>query len=171
MPVGSHNILSKVDRAIVAYLLSVNAGNREDVFPAKSSLDKPLPCTVVFSERATLIHPYSGVYEVLVSVLVKTDPCIDTTAFSEEEPKETSEDRVTKTFDALSRFGTGMQSGEQLAQAITASARSAAGLDLIDFTVQDISVESAECGFGGTKLDVWIDTLNLKVLCCPASVE
>ena len=165
---ASHNILSKTDRALVAYLISCDAGTAADIFPAKLSLDKPLPCTICYSERAREITPHTAVYEVTVAILVRTDPSIDV-GIDEDEPKETSETRVGDTFDCF--FDQVEHSGHELADAITSAAR-AADADLAAFTVQDIEVTGQEAGFenrGGA--NAWTDTLNLTLIVCPANVS
>ena len=86
MAIGSHNILSKVDRAIVAYLIESGAGTADDIYPAKKSDDKLLPCTVVFSQRAVAEPPYSGTYEVSTAIMVKTNASIDTDDLDGEVP-------------------------------------------------------------------------------------
>jgi hypothetical protein len=167
--VASHNILSKTDRALVAYLISIGVGTAADTDPAKRSVEKALPCTVCYSQRATLISPYSGVYEVTCAIMIKTDPSIDF-GETEADPKNVSEDRVAATFDAF--FDQLDSAGDKLAAAITAAARASsnpADSDLEDFTIQDISVTGVEAGFD--QRGSWLDTLNLELLVCPKDVS
>jgi len=166
----SHNILSKTDRALVAYLVSEGAGTVDDVYPAKRSADKDVPCTVCYSERASLTHPYAAVYEVTVAIMIKTVPAVDVDE-DPDAPKAASEERVGATFDL---FFAGLDSAsDKLADAITAAARASAALgdeDLEDFTCQGVTVKGPEAGFDA-KGNVWVDTLNLELLVCPANVS
>ena len=162
-----HNILSKTDRALAAYLIAQGAGTSPDVLPAKASLDKAAPCTVCFSERATLINPNTGLYDVTVAVMVKTIGAIDTDQ-ADGTPKEDSEERVAKTFDAL--FAGLDDATDKLADALTLAARASADNDLEDFTAIAVQVHSVEAGFE-PKGSVWIDTINLVVTCCPRDVS
>jgi hypothetical protein len=166
----SHNILSKTDRALVAYLVSEDAGTIDDVYPAKRSADKAVPCTVCYSERAVQDPPYSGVYEVTAAILIKTVPAVDVDE-DPDAPKAASEERVGKTFDL---FFAGLDTAsDKLADAITAAARASSAIgdeDLADFTCQAVTVDGPEAGFD-SKGNVWVDTLNLKLVVCPSNVS
>lgn len=167
----SHNILSKTDRALVAYLISVEAGTAADVYPAKRSEDKALPDTLCFSSRARLVRPHSGIYTVTAMVQVRTDPSIDVDQTAAEK-KETSEERVGNTFDAF-WAGVVSSSSEALAEAITAAARASTAegdADLADFTVQACEVENMEAGFD-PKGNAWTDTIELELVVCPSNVS
>jgi len=168
---AAHNILSKVDRALRAYLLTVpDAGTDGDIHPAKRSLDKTLPCTVCFSQRAAPASLYSGVWLVEASVMVKTVAAIDQDE-AEDTPKSDSELRVGATFDAffVSEQAAGDGAGDKLAALITAAARATGDPDLATFTVQNVEVKGPEAGFE-PKGSVWVDTLDLEILCCSADV-
>lgn len=165
---ASHNILSKTDRALAAYLISAGVGTADDIFPAKLSFDKPLPCTICYSERAKEVQPHSAVYEITAAIMIKTDPSIDA-GQDEDEPKETSEERVGDTFDCF--FDLVEHSGHELADLITSAARSA-DADLAEFTVQDVEVTGVEAGFDARAgANSWTDTLNLMLIVCPKNVS
>jgi len=167
MATGSHNILSKTDRALVAYIISMAAGTAETVYPAKRAGDKSFPDTICFSSRARMETPHSGVYIVSAMVQVRTDPSIDVDE-TEEDKKEASEERVALTFDA---FMAGVDSSSAtLAEAITAAARATGDTDLQDFTVQSCTVEKTEAGFS-EKGNAWLDTLDLELVVCPRNVS
>lgn len=166
MAIGSHNICSKTDRALVAYIISQDAGTEDDVYPAKRGGDKTFPDTICFSSRARMMTPHSGVYTVEAMVQVRTDPSVDVDQTAEEK-KETSEERVAATFDAFMRVDS---SSAQLAEAITEAARATGDADLQDFTVQACTVEKHEAGFS-EKGNAWLDTLDLEVVVCPSAVS
>jgi hypothetical protein len=163
---GSYNILSKCDRALVAYLISEDAGSAADVYPAKRSEDKAFPNTVVFASKARLSTPHSGVWVVDVMVQVRTDPNVDVDQTADEK-KVSSEERVSATFDAL--YSQTDSSSAALADAITAAARATADSDLEEFTVQAVTVEQLEAGFD-PKTNAWTDTMDLELVVCAADV-
>jgi hypothetical protein len=160
-----HVILSKNDRALVAYLIAKGAGTAADTWPAKSSSDKDLPHTVCWSERAVENPPGSCTYDVTTSILVKCN-LADTSA-------RQSDARVAAIGDAMH---IGMNSsGADLAADITAAARAAAvadpenNSDLEDFTMQDILDKGADAAFD--ELGVWTDTLNFLCVSTPSNVS
>lgn len=172
MAVGSHNILSKCDRALVSFLLTEAGQLIADTLPAKLSLDKPIPCTVCFSERATLLDgcEYAAVYEVMASVLVKTMPAVDA-GESAEGVKNTSEERVSAVFDAFFlNVVNDASAGDHLGFLITSAARELGDDDMQEFTVQNAEVLGVEAGFDA-KGTAWIDTINLKLIVCPKNVS
>ncbi len=170
MPIGSHNILSKTDRALAAYLISVGAGTSADVYPAKRAEDKALPDTICFSNKAHLMTPNSGVYVVTAMVSVRSSPAADITETTEtpDEKKETSEERVAATFDA---FWSGVDSsGESLGEAITDAARATGDADLQNFTVQCCVVQTQQAGYD-ERGNAWTDTIELELVVNPANVS
>jgi hypothetical protein len=162
----AHNILSKTDRALVAYLIAAGAGTADDIYPAKRAADKLLPDTICYSSRARMLVPHSGVYVVSAMVQVRTDPNVDVDVTAEEKTSA-SEERVGATFDAF--FAGVTSSSSALAAAITDAARAAGDSDLQDFTVQSCEVLTQEAGFN-EKGNAWTDTLDLELVVCPAVV-
>jgi hypothetical protein len=163
-----HNVLSKLDRALVAYIIAQSAGVAADTVPGKLSLDKPLPLTVCSSEQASELPeaPYSAVFKVDSAIIEKSEAAIDAGA-ADSAPKGATEDRVAKTFDC---FYTDVDSaGDKLAADITAAARATADADLADFTVINVSVKNVQAGFD-EEGSAWMDTMNLEVICCPKNV-
>jgi len=165
--VASHNILSKVDRALAAYLISEGAGSADDVYPAKRSLDKALPNTVCHAMKWRFLSPNSGIYVVTAQVMVKTLAALDA---DEEQAavKDPSEERVSATFDA---FFSGVDSAsDTLAESITAAARNSGDADLQDFTIQSCEVTG---GDGGVDRNgpAWMDAIDLEIVCCPSDVS
>ncbi len=162
----SHNILSKTDRAIMAYLISADAGTDADVFPAKLSIDKDLPCTVCFSDRAEWNG--SG-WLVSSAVSVRTAAGIDVDQ-SATEPKDLSEERVGKTFDAIMTGIDDSGQGHELGELITTAARNSGDSDLSDFTIETVNIKGVEAGFEG-KVSCWLDTFTLELLVVPRDVS
>jgi hypothetical protein len=158
-----HNLLSKCDRALVAYLINEGAGSDSDIFHHKraSNIPSPLPYTTVFSESAEEVTDYSATYKVKASVDVHTNAAPDKDEDT-DQMKLDSDERTAATFDAL--HDQYLQSGDKLADAITAAA---AGAGVADFSIQDVKVTSIEQG-RGEKEGEWIDTINLELVCRPS---
>lgn len=167
-----HNILSKLDRALVAYLIAQNAGTEADVFPAKRSQNKKLPCTICYSEKGEETVVNTGTYTIKSSIMVKTS-AIDDAGQADGTARLTSEARVANTFD---QFKKDVDSGtDKLAEDITNAARALAAADpakngdLADFTCQSVVDRGPEAGFDEN--DAWVDTLNLEIVACPGNVS
>lgn len=165
-------VLSKLDRALVSYLVSQGAGTLADIVPAKRSQDRKLPLTVCWAEKGVEVQAYSGCYKCSVSILVKT---VAASEAGEESGAAwaASEARAGAIFDC---FKVGIDSaGDKLGQAITDAARAAAASklagfeDLEDFTVLNVLEDGVEAGFD--EAGAWTDTLNLEVVCVPEDVE
>lgn len=168
-----HNILSKADRALVAYLVNLGAGTTADVWPAKRSEDKFLPCTICWSHSAKPCDgvPYSGVYEVEAFIEVRTPGVIEENQTA-DEPRQSSDDRVAAAFDCF--FQNVDSSGEKLGEAITLAGRGSGQTDLSDFTVLNCRVVDVNQGFNSRikeqRGNAWIDVLHLELTCCPSDV-
>src|SRR5206468_13115650 len=83
----------------------------------------------------------TNIYSLSLHDALPIYPSIDVDQ-NEDEPKQTSEEKVAAVFDAFSRFGTGAQSGHELAEAITAAGRASGDADMLDFTVQDVEIRN-----------------------------
>jgi hypothetical protein len=165
-----HNILSKNDRALVAYLVSKGAGTDADVYPAKRSQDKELPNTVCYSEED--ISDGGGNSRIKAAVLVKTSAITEVGA-EDLASRLASDARVSATGDALME---GVEeSSHTLAAAITTAARTRALLgeeaysDLGDYTCLKCNVVGHEAAFDET--GAWVDTFNLDMVAAPSNVS
>lgn len=167
-----HNILSKLDRAIAAYLISEEVGTAGNVFPAKRSKDRESPCVVAWSERAAETAPGTGTFTVTASIIVRSIA----TADAGEDPDDVaaaSDALLAAVADALTPEEND-QNGERLADAITAAARAEAAAnpknaDLADFTCLYVTDKGPEAAFEDETGD-WIDTLNKEIVCCPSAL-
>jgi len=170
-----HNLLSKNDRALVAYLVSKGVGTSADVFAAKRSQNKSLPCTICWSEKGEEAGMYSGTYNLQVSIMVKTSSAEDAAAAA-AAARLASEARVAATFDcfqlAADLAGTNDSTGENIADQITAAGRALAisdptnNADMSDYCCLNVRLTGIEAGFE-EEGDAWIDTFNLEILACP----
>jgi len=171
-----HNILSKVDRALVAFLISKEAGTAEDVLPAKRGGNvPPAPFTVCYGSKASETIANSADFEAEVEIVVKSQA-------AQESPDDTtlalelaSEQRVAKTFDC---FFEGRTAGgnETVAAEITAAARAQAAedptrsADLADFSCFSVKIGHVEQGFE-EDTGMWVDRLSLVLTCCPKAID
>jgi hypothetical protein len=174
--VGRYNILSKVDRALTAFVISEGAGTTQDTFPGKLASDrvKP-PFTVCYSESGREKIENSGEYLVKACIHVYTNCAPARPSETADQIKLDSDDRVASVFDCF-HIEAADQSGASLADLITAAARASAYSDLLDFTVLDVTLgdmEQGDTGKTGNKgmSEQWIDSLNLTLLCVPANVS
>lgn len=168
-----HNLLSKNDRALMAYLISVSAGTAADVFPAKRSGNKTAPCTICWSKKADPCGDYSGTWTIQGAVIIRTLAPVDAGADA-EQPRLDSETRVAKTFDA---FHMDLDSsGDKLAEDITMAARALAAADpsrhgdMADYTVLNLVIKGPEAGFEEDS-EAWNDRLNFEMVACPSNVS
>lgn len=164
---GAHNILSKCDQALAAFIIAKGAGTATDVFPSKRSADKALPCTICksFSAKPLPEQPYSGNRMVEALVIVRTFAVAEEEADNEAGvPKTSSDARVSATFDI---FNSDLDdSSDKLGEAITAAALAAG---VTGFTCFSCEVTEETAGFEG-KGDGWYDAVHLSLYCCPGDV-
>jgi hypothetical protein len=162
--VAYHNILSKCDQALVAYIIAGNAGTSDDVFPAKRSLSKTVPCTVCESRRGEpqAGAEYSGNYTIQALVKVRCSGLADTASDNESgQPRLDSDARVAATFDLFQTADP--DSGIGLAAAIQLAAADP------DFGVINARVTGVEAGFE-REGSGWVDVLHLELVCCPMAL-
>ena len=167
-----HNLLSKNDRAIAAYLIANGVGTAADVFPGKTASAKVIPCTVIYSDRGNEVAPFSATYELETAVMVKTRAGVDEGA-GPQDSRLASELRVAETFDL---FHIAVDSSaELLAANITSAARALAiadpanNADLADYTAIGMRSKTIEAGQEEDG-DAWIDTLHITVVCAPSDI-
>lgn len=170
----AHNILSKNDRALVAYLISQGAGTAANTFPAKRSAGKSLPCTVVWSEEC--IHEGAGSYTVRASVMVRSS-AIDEVGEDAETARLAAETRLGAIGDALMTGVSDESSAtDELATLITTAARAKATADptnhgdLAAYTCLACRKLGDEAAFEEST-DTWVDTINLEMAVVAADVS
>lgn len=171
---GYHNILSKIDRALVAFIIQQNAGTLNDTVPAKTGTVKGLPVTLVHTEDAEENPPRSSDFLADTQITIKTAGPTQSTEKDVHKARLASEARVALVFSC---FFLGVDSAaDKLAEAITTAARNLAAADALhhgdlkDFTCLDVRI--AGVGQGpeeGTA--AWLDLLRLKIAAVPYDVS
>lgn len=168
-----HAIRSKLDRALVLWIINQAAGTSADTVPAKSALDKNLPITICHTARAVEDPAYSGNFRCDTDIIVRSIAAPD---LNQTAPtlKDSSDARVAAVFDA---FHVDLNtSGNELAAQITTVARAAAVADpdtysdLADLTLLDVRPVSEEGAFDDEG-NAWQDSLKLEIVAVPSDVS
>jgi hypothetical protein len=172
-----NNLLSKLDRALMAFVVAGGAGTFSDVFPAKRSQTKGLPNTICYAEKGDEVGVGNPTRNCKASVMVRTSGAEDGAAA--QTARLASEQRVAKTFDLFKTqtvvAGQLDTSGEDIATQITDAARALAIADpvnhgdLADFTALDVMDKGVAAGFDDD--DAWVDTQHLEIVCAPGNVS
>lgn len=169
---GFHNILSKADRAVVAFLVSEDAGDEDDTLPFKRADNTPKPpFTIVASTNWDRVIEGS----VRGALIVKTTVEIHTNAApgkgeDTEGMVDDSEDRVQLVGDALSKQVEEAQAGDGLADLITAAARGAGVTDFTCLNAQVVGGDRARSDKGNIDAE-WLDSIELELICIPRDVD
>lgn len=170
-----HDILSKCDRALVAYLISKGAGTVADTFPGKRSLTKQLPCTICFSDSATPPEGlcYTGTFTVQAVIMVKSAAPIED-GQAEDDPSIAASARIKPIYDAF--FFTETSAGDTLGEDITTAARATGDADLQNLTILNCEVKHITAGTNPrspliAQGNAWIDALHIELLACPSDVS
>ena len=160
---SNHRILSKTDAVLVAYLIGQNAGTAADVFAARRSSDKVLPCTIVESKawQSPEGQEFAGNAVVDVDITVKCDSAVDVDSDA-ATVEAAAESRAGATFDAI-EAGTSVNSTE-LASALN----SVAVAEGIAWTAFGAVVTGGSRTQDG---DAWLDTITLQIHCAPSTIS
>jgi hypothetical protein len=162
--VAFHNISSKANKALVAYLIAQGAGTADDVFSAKRADTQPYPpFTVVDSESWAEAQEYSGAFLVRCNVEVHTNAAPDKGEDTETMVLD-SDERVQATGDALMNQTIGASDGYGLGEEIT----SAGGVT--NFTCISARLVGGEDG-RDEKQGEWVDIFKMELLCTPSDVS
>jgi hypothetical protein len=171
---GKHNPCNRVDRILVAYLLSQGAGTADDVFSGKNPDPKVIPCTICSAHSARKeVNPFTGRWIIEPYIEIRTNSVARRLDEDDEpvDPVQDSDDRVSAVYD-LFEIGDG-QSSEALCNAIKTAAPSGTG------TILELQIVGVEQGFnsktmttqGPQPFNTWVDTLHLEGIWVPADVR
>jgi hypothetical protein len=148
-----YNVLrSKLNRALVAYLVNSGAGGIPDIFPGNSVGEKSYPNTVVLSTLSRPEIPMTGIRRISVHISIKGSATQKTNAESNpEQARVDFDNRCATTYDALMQTVDG-QTLKATAVLITAAGQAMAvpvdgtaaaikfannNADMADFTCQE----------------------------------
>lgn len=162
------NLQDKVDRAVVAYLISASQGSINDTYPVANSADKSLPCTIIETGDGTEEETGLGLFRHSVTVTMKYPAALPAVAEGQPPPDSQTQMKAARAraaaiIDVL-RITNDQSTLDYTAQSITAAGRAMAvdqsngadpdekqsaqnNADLADFTIH-----WWECkGFGSPK--------------------
>jgi len=171
-----HNLRSKLNRAIAAYLIGAGAGTVDDTFPATSVKPKGYLNTTIKSQIGRPEVPNTGIYRITVHVIIRGSAVMENAEPNLESARLGFEDRLSTVCDALMQSdGRGLK---VTATAITAAGRALAtgddaanNADMGDFTV----TAWYDAGFGAGEADAegtaWEEVLIFEAVCCAKNVD
>ena len=171
-----HNLGSKLDRALVAYLIGQGAGTARDVLPSNHSGTREVPFTVVSAHRGTPNPAAMGTYDVDVRVQIEGLAGNQPGRGSRHQNRLLFDARVAKTYDAL-HLSTDGVSLLATADAITAAGRALAvsdpdnDADMVDFGCLYMTDLGFDRGEPKDEPGTFLEILNLRCRCCPSAVD
>lgn len=175
----------KLERAVVAYLISKSVGTVTDTFPSLSVGARTYPLTTVMAVNGQEDPDWTGNTRITLWVSVKGSASQDANAADIQAQIKAFYQRVASVWDALRQTSNGNDLsataldittvGRATAVAVDGSAAAikfaADNADMVDFTV----LQWAAIGFGQPKADeggnAWERILQFTVLCCPKNVD
>ncbi len=173
-----HKILSKTERAIVAYLVAQGVTGAM-IVSGKNSNVKTLPVVIIWAKHWEVSPPHGTEFMVDVTISVKVS--------APPDAGETAEGRLAASNALLGPvFGSFTEpdanNGGDIPNNINTAAYAAAAADpddaannkdLSDFTCLNIVSQSGDSDGGKTEdgMDVWIDSMDLKLRCSPYAIS
>ncbi len=167
-----HKILSKCERAVVAYLIAQGAGTATDTLPGKNSNVKTLPITIVWAKHWEVDPPHSREFMVTVSILCKVSAPADV-GDTAAARRLASDSRLGPVFGSFTEPDP--NNATDIPEAINAAALDASiadpdnNADLADFTCIAIAGQSGDAD-ANEKGDVWEDSMDLILRCSPYAI-
>ncbi len=173
-----HKILSKLERAIVAYIIAQSAGSDSDTLPGKRSGVKTLPVTIAWAKHYDREPAHGTEFMCDLTISCKYSAPLDVGQLGDDN-RAGADLRAGKVFGCFTEPDP--NSGNDIPDAITAAARAKAtaddalepkgpDVDLADFTCLNIAGESGDSDANEAG-NVWIDSMELKIRCSPYNVS
>jgi hypothetical protein len=171
---------SKLDRAIVAYLIAQGVGDNTNIFPANSSRDRSLPNLTIHASGGSHEFPLSGTYRFNVRVICKYPAAIQPDA---ADPTNSETNRLAAdalfaaAVDALMQGESGTSTLAVTATAITTAGRDLATTDpdnhadMADFTC----IQWLDTGFDGgvpeEESSAWAEIATFQAVVTSANTD
>lgn len=169
-----HRILSKTDRALVAYIIAGGAGTSDNVFPARKSLTRKLPMLVAFSDSFTPDEGNEATSIVKASIISRSEAAIQADNGTNQDQELAADALAGNAYDLFYQSADGTQfSGAELGDLITASARAAATADatnngdLVEFKCDHCRVTGGGLQFNSDE-GCWEDSITLELVVRPS---
>ena len=170
-----HDLLSKTDRALAAYVIATAtgvSGIAAMTYAGKRSLTKSRPNITAFAESWTPDPNNLGSYIIKASINVITSAVL-TQGESEPDRRKASVSLVSSIFDVFYNSIDNLDT-TPIADAITAAARALAvsdaanNSDLADFKCDEFQVTGGGLDFDAENA-FWRDTLEIELHCRPVT--
>ena len=170
---------SKLDRAIVAYLIAQGVGDNTNIFPANSSRDRALPNLTIHASGGSPEFPLSGTYRFNVRVICKYPGAIQPTdeLTNYETNRLAADELFASAVDALMQGETGTSTLAVTATAITTAGRALADsdpanhADMADFTC----IQWLDTGFDGgvpeEESSTWAEIATFQAVVTSANTD
>ncbi len=173
-----HKILSKLERAIIAYIIAQSAGTASDTLPGKRSAVKTLPVTIAWGKHYERQPEHGTEFMCDLTLSCKYSAPLDAGQLDDDN-RAAADLRAGKVFGSFTEPDG--NNGSDIPDAITAAARAKAAadallstpgpdVDLADFTCLNIAGEAGDSEASEAN-DVWIDSMELKIRCSPYNVS
>lgn len=168
-----HQLASKLDRAIVAYLVAEGV-SPDQVYAGKDSLNiATLPAVIVATAQLNIDggDAFSGSRVATVNIAVKHFPEAADSAAESATARLAADALLGSVADAMNKQG---QSGELLCDAINTAAWALAvsdptnHSDLASFSAFGLVQLGESQGFDSD--GIWNDVIRVQIHCCPANV-
>ncbi len=172
-----HKILSKLERAVVAYIIAQGAGTAADTLPGKNSNVKTLPVTTVWARHYDRMPEHGTEFICDLRINCKFSAPLDVGQLSDDN-RAAADLRAGNVFGCFTEPDP--NNSDDIPNAITDAARAKAAaddlldpkgpdVDLADFTCLNIVGESGDSDHNEN--DAWEDTQDLKIRCSPYNVS
>jgi hypothetical protein len=168
-----HRILSKTDRALVAYLIAGGAGTSDNVFPARKSIDRKLPMLVAFSDSFTPVEGAEAISVVKSSIISRSEAAIQPDNSTDQDQELAADALAANAYDLFYSSDDAEVDPTQLADAITSAARDAAAADptnngdLLEFKCDQARVTGGALEFNSDQ-GCWEDSITLELIVRPS---
>lgn len=175
-----NNVPSKLERAIVAYLITQGAGTITDVFPSRAVAARDFPNTTVIPVRGVPVALFTGNYTFTVHILIAGSATLPTGESNPDTAWVQFEQRVAATNDAM-MMSTDGQTLFATAAAITAAGRALAtggttqqqanNKDMADFTCLQVVDGGYGNGDARSAGCDWLEVITFNIDACGSAIN
>lgn len=162
------NVGSQLDRAIIAYLISLEVGTSENIYPAHTSIEKVLPSITVKSYSSSH-EQQSGVENYQVSIQCMAEAVIDSST-------PTVIDNLVGLVMAAMLQSEDGETLDYTAAQITETGRALAvsdpdsNADMADFTLNHLYYKGAQRGKPDDDNSIWAEVRNFEAHVSPSNL-
>ena len=172
-----NRIRSKLNRAIVAYLIEQGCGSADDTFPENTQAIRSYPNTTVRAGVATPTVLNTGIRSIPVHIRIRGSASEDPEKKDDaNDPRTLFDARLSVVYDALMQSDNG-RNLKATATAITDAGRALAvsdptnNADMADFTCQQWVDGGEGDGAPDGEGNAWEEILIFNTICSPSNVD